>query len=103
MRILTLVPLALLLFLSSVGGQEKQPPPREPPELWLASAAQQDGTIVVQIAHQYYVEPRKVVARESMRWENWRPVTLGETVRVFAANGKALEPTAVLKELAKPK
>jgi hypothetical protein len=71
--------------------------------LWQASAAKQGEKIVIQIAHQEYVDPRKPVSREAMQWENWRPVTLGETVRAFRANGKALEPGEVLKALAEPK
>jgi hypothetical protein len=94
---------ALLLIVPGGNAQEKQPPPGEPPRLWRASAVQQDGKIVIQIAHQQYVEPRKSVSRESMRWENWRPVTLGETVRAFGVDGKALEPMAVLKALGEPK
>jgi hypothetical protein len=96
--------LAALLLIVPVGNaQEKQPPPGDPPQLWRASAAQQDGKVVIQIAYQHFVEPRKPVAREAMRWENWRPVTLGETVRAFGVDGKALEPKAVLKALAEPK
>jgi hypothetical protein len=99
----TLVLSALLLIVPGAIAQEKQPPPGEPPQLWRASAAQQDGKIVIQIAHQQYVEPRKSDQREAMRWENWRPVTLGETVRAFGVDGKALEPMAVLKALGEPK
>ena len=92
------------LLIGPVGNaQEKQPPPGEPPQLWRAAAAQQDGKIIIQIAHQQYVDPRKPVPREAMRWENWRPVTLGETARAFGVDGKALEPRAVLKALAEPK
>jgi hypothetical protein len=94
---------ALLLIVPVGDAQEKQPPPGEPPQLWRASAAQQDGKIIIQIAHQQYVDPRKAVPREAMQWENWRPVTLGETVRAFGVDGKALEPKAVLKALAEPK
>jgi hypothetical protein len=94
---------ALLLIVPVGNTQEKQPPAGEPPQLWRASAALQDRKIVIQIAHQDYVEPRKSVPREAMRWVNWRPVTLGETVRAFGVGGKALQPKAVLKALAAPK
>jgi hypothetical protein len=103
MRVLTLVPVTLLLVVSVGSGQQKEPPPGEPPQLWRASAAQQDGKIVIQIAHQEYVAPRKSVPREAMRWKNWRPVTLGKTVRAFRVDGKPMEPMAVLKALAEPK
>jgi hypothetical protein len=93
----------LLLIVPAGNAQEKQPPPGDPPHLWRASAAKQDGKIVIQIAHQDFVDPRKAVPREPMRWENWRPVTLGETVRAFGVDGKALEPKEVLKLLAEPK
>jgi hypothetical protein len=85
------------------NAEDKQPPPGEPPQLWQASAVKQDGKIIIQIAHQEYVDLRKAVPREAMRWEKWRLVTLGETVRAFTVNGKAMEPKEVLKALAKPK
>jgi hypothetical protein len=94
---------ALLLIVPLREGQEKLPPAGEPPQLWRASAAQQDGKIVIQIAHQEHIDPRKAVSREAMRWENWRPVILGETVRAFRVDGKALEEMVVLKALAEPK
>jgi hypothetical protein len=103
MRILALVTLALLAFVSAGRTQEKEPLPGEPPALWRASALQRDGKVVIQIAYQDYVEPRKAVAREPMRWVAWQPVTLGETVRAFGIDGKPLEPKVVLKALAEPK
>jgi hypothetical protein len=96
--------LTALLLIALVGrAQERQPPPGEPPQLWRASAAQQGGKVIIQIAHQQYVDPRKAVPREAMRWEDWRPVTLGETARAFGVDGKALAPAAVLKALAEPR
>jgi hypothetical protein len=92
----------LLLIIPVANAEERQPPPGEPPQLWQASAVKQDGKIVVQISHQGYVDPRKAVSREAMRWEKWRPVTLGETVRAFTVNGNAMEPKEVLKAIAKP-
>ena len=50
MRILTLVALAPLAFVSAGGTREKEPPPGEPPALWRASASQRDGKVVIQIA-----------------------------------------------------
>jgi hypothetical protein len=94
---------ALLLIVPVANAQEKQPPPGDPPQLWQASATRKDGKIVIQIAHQVFVEPRQSVPREPMRWENWRPVTLGETARAFDVKGKALETKDVLKALAEPK
>lgn len=94
---------AVLLIVPVGNAHEKPPPPGEPPQLWQASAVKQEEKIVIQIAHQQYVDPRKPVPREAMGWENWRPVTLGETVRAFGVNGKALEPRDVLKALAEPK
>jgi hypothetical protein len=99
----TFAVVALLLTVPVGNDQEKQAPPGHPPRLWQASATKKDGKIVIQIAHQEYVEPRKSVPREPMHWENWRPVTLGETVRAFDVKGKALESKDVLKALAEPK
>jgi hypothetical protein len=42
-------------------------PPNEPPQLWRASASEQDGKVVIQIARPEYELPRKPVAAEAMK------------------------------------
>jgi hypothetical protein len=92
---------AMWLLVAVVGSElEKDPPPGEPPQLWLASAEQQDGKVVVQLARQEYKTPRRPIIAEAMRWENLRKVTLGHSVQAFGVNGKPLEPKFVLKALA---
>ena len=94
----------IFLSVTLVGSvQEKQPPPNEPPNLWRASASQEDGKVVIQIARPEYVAPRRPVPDEAMKWQSLRSVTLGKTVRAFGVNGKSVEPKAVLKALAEPK
>ncbi|HEV3437203.1 MAG TPA: hypothetical protein VG122_07580 [Gemmata sp.] len=96
--------LAVFLLIIPVGNaQEKQPPPNEPPHLWRASASEEDGKVVIRIARPEYVAPRKAVAAEPMRWDDLRPVTLGETVNAFGVDGKRVDSKAVLKAMAKPK
>jgi hypothetical protein len=96
--------LAVLLLIIPVGSaQQRQPPPNEPPHLWQASALEEDGKVVIRIARPAYVAPRKAVAAEPMRWDDLRPVTLGETVNAFGVDGKRVESKAVLKAMAKPK
>jgi hypothetical protein len=103
MRAFALLCGTLLSIVPAARAEEKDPPPGESPQLWLASAAQRDGKVVIQIAHQDYVEPRKPVVAEAMKWKNFRQVTLGETVQAFGVDGKPLEPKSVLKALAEPK
>ena len=103
MRVLTQLAVAMLVVAPAAIAEEKPPPPNEPPHLWRATASEQDGKVVIQIARPEYVAPRKAVADEVMEWRNLRRVTLGETVRAFGADGKRVEPKAVLKALAEPK
>ena len=113
MRDLTLFSVTLLLF-ASVGSAQEKDAPREPsPLLWLASASQRDGKVVIQLAKPKDrsrgpvrdLEPgtKSLPAPPVMKWSNLEKVILGKTVRVFRANGKLAEPTYVLKALAKPR
>jgi len=114
MRAFTLLSVTVLLFVSAGSAQEKQAPPGQPPRLWLASASQQDGKVVIQIA-----EPVErggsdlagglgpgvgsLPATTVMKWSDLPKVTLGKTVQAFRVDGKLAEPDAVLQALAKPK
>jgi hypothetical protein len=113
MCVFTLLLATLLLAVPAGNAQEKDAPPGEPPQLWLASASQQDGKVVIQIARP--VErggtdlaglgpgvgslPATVV----MKWSNLPKVTLGKTVHAFRASGERADPDSVLKALAEPK
>ena len=50
MRVFLLLSAALLVFVSAGSGQERAAPPGEPLHLWLASASEEDGKVVIQIA-----------------------------------------------------
>jgi hypothetical protein len=114
MRVLTLLSATLLLFVPVGSAQEKDAPPGQPPRLWLASASEQDGKVVIQIAQPAErggpggrggFEPgvKTLPATMIMKWFNLRKVTLGKTVQAFRVNGERAEPKSVLKALAKPK
>jgi len=114
MRVLMLLSATMLLFVVVGGAQEKDAPPGQPPQLWLASASEQDGKVVIQIAKPEErggrsgrggFEPgvKTLPATMVMKWSNLRKVTLGETVQAFRVNGERAEPKSVLKGLAKPK
>jgi hypothetical protein len=114
MRVLTLLSATLLLFVPVGNAQEKDAPPGQPPQLWLASASEQDGKVVIQIAKAEEraglggpggFEPgvKSLPATMVMKWSNLRKVTLGKTVHAFRVNGERAEPKSVLKALAKPK
>jgi hypothetical protein len=114
MRVLVLLSATLLLFVPVGSAQEKDAPPGPPPQLWLASASDQDGEVVIQIAKPEErgggggpggFEPgvKSLPATTVMTWSNVRKVTLGKTVQAFRVNGEGAEPKSVLKTLAKPK
>jgi hypothetical protein len=50
MCVFTLLLATLLLAVPAGNAKEKDAPPGEPPQLWLASASRQDGQVVIQIA-----------------------------------------------------
>jgi hypothetical protein len=112
-RLLFLIP-TLLLLVPVVSAQDKTAPVGQPPRLWLASAFDRDGKVVVQIAQLEEqggpggpggFEPgvKTVPATTVMKWCNLRPVTLGKTAQAFRVNGERVEANLVLKALAKPK
>ena len=55
------------------------------------------------IAPPEYIAPERLSPRSPMRWDDLRPVTLGETVHAFGVDGKRVDSKAVLKAMAKPK
>ena len=115
MHSLTLLSVTLLFFFASVGSAQEKDAPREPsPLLWLASASQYDGKVVIQLAKPKEqggrgpvrnLEPgtKSLPAPPVMKWSNLEKVILGKTVRAFRVNGKLAEPNYVLKALAKPR
>lgn len=114
MRVLVLLSATVLLFVPVGSAQEKDAPPGQPPQLWLASASEQDGKVVIQIAEPVErgglggrggFEPgvKSLPATRVMKWSNLPKVTLGKTVQAFRVNGERAEPKSVLKALAKPK
>ena len=105
MRVLMFVVLALLGIIS-FGWAEEKPPPGGQPALWLASAADQNGEVVVRISRPGLppppVDPGEKPVEGSI-WVEFRPVTLGEKVQAFGVDGKPLEAKAVVKALGQPK
>jgi hypothetical protein len=99
---------AMLLLPATVGSaQEKDAPPGPPPQLWLASASEQNGEVVLQLAKpeerlgtsgQGGFEPgvKTLPAETVMKWGNLQKVTLGKTVQAFRVKGERAEPSTVL-------
>lgn len=113
MHVLTFLSVTLLLSAPALTAQQKDAPPGNPPNLWLASASAKDGKVIVQIAYPVeqggtggrVIEPGvgTLPATTVMRWLDLPKLTLGKTVQAFRVNGKPVEPdAAVLKALAKP-
>ncbi len=113
MRAFVLLSAALLLFVPVGNAQDKDAPPGPPPQLWLASASEQDGEVVIQIAKPaerggqggpggFVPGVKSLPATTVMKWTNLRKVTLGKTVQAFRVRGERAEAKAVLKALAKP-
>src|SRR5262249_58477150 len=86
------------------GGERAAPPPGPPPHLWRASASQEDGKVVLQIARAWAKasRPREQPAADVLVWDNLRKVTLGETVQAYGVGGEPVDPKVVLAALAKP-
>ena len=97
----------LLLIVPAGNAQQKQAHPGYPPTLLLASASQQDGKVIIQIAQPGPVPPPEDGKRERdavmTEWVNLNKVTLGETVQAFGVDGERVGAKAVLKALAEPK
>jgi hypothetical protein len=111
MRVMALLSATLVVFVPVGSAQEKLAPPGQPPQLWLASAYEQDGKVVIQIAKPEErggpggFEPgvKSLPATMVMKWSNLRKVTLGETVQALRVNGERAEAKFVLKAIAIPK
>jgi hypothetical protein len=114
MRMLAFLSTTLLLSVPVGSAQEKDAPPGQPPQLWLASASDQEGEVLIQIAKPEErggpggpggFEPgvKSLAATTVMKWSNLRMVTLGKTVQAFRVNGERAETKSVLKALAQPK
>jgi hypothetical protein len=114
MRVFTLLLATLLVILPVGSAQEKKAPPGQPPQLWMASASEQGGKVVIQIAkpeERGGIEGRggsepgvkSLPSTTVMMWSNLRKVTLGETVQAFRVNSERAEAKSVLKALANPK
>jgi hypothetical protein len=111
MRVLTLLSATMLVFVPVGSAQEKLAPPGQPPQLWLASASEQNGKVVIQIAKPEErggiegrggFEPgvKSLPATTVMMWSNLRKVTLGETVQAFRVNSERADAKSVLKAIA---
>jgi hypothetical protein len=103
-----------LLFMTAVGAQDKDAPPGGPPQLWLASASEKDGEVLIMIAKPeergghdglggFDPGVKSLPATTVMKWTNLRQVTLGKTVQAILVKGERAEPNSVLKALNKPK
>ena len=114
MRGATIVFATLLLCARVGSGQEKSVPTGRPPQFWRASASEQNGKIVIQIAAPEEraggggpggFEPgvRSLPPTRVIEWCDLPKVTLGEQVQALRVDGKVVEPKAVLKSLAKPR
>jgi hypothetical protein len=94
---------AVFAIVSAVNAQEKDPPPGQPPQLWLAQAEASDGKLIIQISRQDYKAPRQAVPKEPMKWDKLRSVVIGQNAQAFGVDGKPLEPRYLVKALAEPK
>jgi hypothetical protein len=97
--------LALLSIAPAVLAQEKSAPGGLSPALWLASAAERNGKVVVQLARPGPAPPADAADKpaQGQVWVYLRPVTLGETVHAFGIEGQRLDAKPGLTALAKSK
>lgn len=112
MRPFALLP--LFCSMTAFAGPEANAPRGEPPRLWLASASEQKGDVVIRIStptEKGAGEPARGLgpgvqslgATTVMTWDELGTVTLGKTAEAFRANGERADRATVLKVLAKPK
>ena len=101
MRVFVVLSVAVACIVNA-KAHDDTPPPNEPPQLWRASATEQEGEVVIQIARPEYETPRRAVSAETMKWRNLKKVTLGASVLAFGVDGKRVESKAVAKTLHQP-
>lgn len=77
-------------------------PPGHPPKLWLASAVEEEGKVVVQIYESWPANLDDHPAADDIIWRELRPVTLGETVHAYGVDGETLAADTVLEALENP-
>jgi hypothetical protein len=97
----------MFALIASVVQAEESAHPGYPPTVLLASAADREGKVEIQLSRPGPVTPSvdervKPGDRFETEWVPLRMVTLGETVEAYGIDGKRLESKAVLKALAKP-
>ena len=108
MRVL-LCPLLVLLLTSATGAQAEPPTPKgNPPQFGLASAAEKDGKVVIELFELREVMRMKMpkggdVFIEKRHWLALTTGTLGKDIRAYRPDGRPAAPREVLNALAKPR
>jgi hypothetical protein len=92
----------ILAALANEGAGAPPFPPGQPPHLWLASAIEQDGRVVIQVYEALPANTDDHFAADMMLWQELQSVVLGETVRAYGVDGELLDPQVVLAALENP-
>jgi hypothetical protein len=104
----------LVLIVPSASAEAPDAPAGDPPHLWLASASEQDGKVVIRIAIPQEQAGsgattlgngvRTQPAATIVKWSNLKArLILGETVQALCVDGGIANSKTVLKNLTKPK
>jgi hypothetical protein len=101
-----LLSLATLSLLSAAGFAQLPVPKGEAPKIGVASAAQKDGKVIVEVFELREVIGMKlangnVVFIQERHWSQLTTGVLGRDIRAYRPDGKPADPKEVLKALAK--
>jgi uncharacterized protein (TIGR03000 family) len=90
-----------------VDAQQPPAPRGDPFQVFRASAAEKDGSVIVQVTPLQALPQQRLVDGKPQTFMVWRfaatkPLVLGKQVRAFRPDGKPAEAAEVLKALARP-
>jgi hypothetical protein len=103
-----LLTLAMLSLLSTAAFAQAPVPEGEAPRIGLASAAEKDGKVIIEVFELREVMGMKMpkgadVFIEKRNWSWLTTGTLGKEIRAYRPDGKPAAPKEVLNALAKPR
>lgn len=100
--------LAMLLLLGTAAFAQAPVPKGQVPQIGLASAAEKDGKVIIEVFELREVVRMKMpnggdVFLQKRHWSVLTTGTLGKDIRACRTDGKPAAPQEVLKALAKPR
>jgi hypothetical protein len=108
MRVILCSLIVLPLLNAAGAAQDKPAPPKgRPPQFGLASAAEKDGKVTIEVSELRHVARVKMDGFDVfIEKDHWLPLTtgvLGKDIRAYRPDGKPAGPKEVLSALARPR